>query len=96
MVWLYGITVTIGASLVVVWMVAHALADGRAWDPEVRFGAGARRVVVGLTGFGLGGLSAEFSPFDLTWPLALVLAVIAAIAMVIVADRISASEGDPG
>lgn len=45
------------------------------FDPERRLGKMGRRVVAGMVGFGLAGMSAEFSPRDLTWPIALVLAV---------------------
>lgn len=32
-----------------------------------------------LIGFGMGGMSAEFSPLDLTWPVSLAIAAVAAI-----------------
>jgi hypothetical protein len=32
-----------------------------------------------MIGFGMGGLSAEFAPIDLEWPVALAIAVVAAL-----------------
>ena len=43
-------------------------------DPEERLGTPGRRVVAGLVGFGLAGMSAEFSPFGLSWPSARLIA----------------------
>jgi hypothetical protein len=37
-------------------------------------------VVAGLVGFGMAGMSAEFSPRDLSWPVCLVLAILGAAA----------------
>jgi hypothetical protein len=35
-------------------------------------------VVGAAVGFGMGGMSAEFSPLDLSWPIALVISLVAA------------------
>jgi hypothetical protein len=48
-------------------------------DPGETFGATAKMIVGGAVGFGMGGMSAEFSPLDLAWPMALVIAVVAAV-----------------
>lgn len=82
MVKFYAVALAAGVLALLVWIAARALAANvAAWenfDPERRWGLGGRRVVAGLVGFGLAGLSAEFSPRDLTWPLALVLALLGA------------------
>jgi hypothetical protein len=48
-------------------------------DPGVRIGQRGRFVVGGVLGFGIGGMAAEFSPLDFTWPIALVAACLAAL-----------------
>lgn len=81
MVKVYAITLGIGFLGLIVVVMGGALAenlarDGR--DPGRRLGSGGRIAVGSLLGFGMGGMAAEFSPMDLEWPLALVVAVIAA------------------
>ena len=51
--------------------VTHPLVDAR-------FGLGGKLLVGAAVGFGMGGMSAEFSPLDLSWPVALVIALVAA------------------
>ena len=46
-------------------------------DPGVRFGLLGKQVVAAAIGFGMGGISAEFAPIDITWPFALLIAVVA-------------------
>lgn len=86
MVAVYAIALAVGVLALLVWIALRGVAANvPAWensDPEQRFGMGGRRVVAGLVGFGLAGLSAEFSPRDLTWPLALALALLGAGAAV--------------
>ena len=81
----YAIVLGAGVVLLIAWIFATYLGGNvAAWkrtDPEERLGKSGRRVVAGLVGFGLAGMSAEFSPFDLSWPAGLVLAVVGAIAM---------------
>jgi len=80
MVKVYAVTLAIGVVALLIWIGARALAvnvpSWRNADPERRPGLVGRRVVAGLVGFGLAGMSAEFSPRDLTWPVALGLAVL--------------------
>ena len=79
MVRVYAIVLVVGLIALVGWILAHSVysGSGRArLDPEERFGVPGRRVVAGLVGFSMAGLSAEFSPRDISWPVALVLAVI--------------------
>ena len=79
MVKVYAVVLALGVLLLIGWIFARSLAiNVAAWkriDPESRWGVAGRRVVAGMVGFGMAGMSAEFSPRDLSWPVALVLAV---------------------
>jgi hypothetical protein len=85
----YAIVLAAGVVLLVAWIFATYLGSNvvewKRFDPEERLGKPGRRMVGGLVGFGIAGMSAEFSPFDLSWPIGLVLAVVGASAMVIYA-----------
>ena len=85
MVTVYAIVLAAGVVLLIAWIFATYLAGNVAqwsrFDPEQRLGKPGRRVVAGLVGFGLAGMSAEFSPFDLSWPVGLVLAIVGGLAM---------------
>ena len=85
MVKVYAIVLAAGVVILIAWIFAASLGGNvSAWkrfDPEERFGKPGRRVVAGLVGFGLAGMSAEFSPYDLSWPVALILAVVGGLAM---------------
>jgi hypothetical protein len=77
----YAVVLVVGVAALLIWIMSRALAENLSRpgiDPEQRWGVTGRRVVAGLVGFGMGGMSAEFSPRDLSWPIALVLAVIGA------------------
>lgn len=82
MVKVYAITLALGVILLIAWIFSVYLAGNvEAWSrisPEERYGRRGRQVVAGLVGFGMAGMSAEFSPRDLSWPICLVLAVIGA------------------
>jgi hypothetical protein len=90
-----------GIVLLFVWIVARALAvnvDRPALDPEERFGVTGRRVVAAMVGFGMGGMSAEFSPLGIPWPLAVALALLAGAAAAWYAgwvDRDDDTEAEP-
>lgn len=90
MVRVYAVVLVIGLIALLAWILAHtvfAASSRRALDPEERFGVPGRRVVAGLIGFSMAGLSAEFSPRDISWPVALVLAVIGATVLAWYAGR---------
>jgi hypothetical protein len=81
MVVVYAISLAVGFVALLVIVMGGTLAEnlGREnRDPAVRIGHLGRLVVAGVIGFGIGGMAAEFSPLDLSWPIALVLAMIAA------------------
>lgn len=103
MVKVYTFVLIAGVIALFGWIIFRSFAvniDRPSIDPEERFGVQGRRVVAALVGFGMAGMSAEFSPRDLSWPLALVLAFAGAGALVWFAgwvddeddDEISASE----
>lgn len=81
MIKVYAVTLVIGVIGLLTAIFGGALADnlGR---PELdvvrRLGSGGRTAAGSLVGFGMGGLSAEFSPLDLGWPIALAVALVAA------------------
>lgn len=82
MVKVYAVSLLVGlAGLVTVIYVGALLENlGREHlDPGRRLGPAGRMVVGALTGFGMAGLSAEFSPLDLAWPVALGLALVGAV-----------------
>lgn len=78
MIKVYAIVLAVGVVLLIAWILMTVLAgnlDRRSLDPESRFGLAGRRVVAGSVGFGMAGMSAEYSPLGISWPLALVLAL---------------------
>ena len=90
MVRVYAVVLVVGLIALVGWILAHSVysgSDRERLDPEQRFGIPGRRVVAGLIGFSMAGLSAEFSPRDISWPVALVLAVIGAAVLAWYAGR---------
>lgn len=77
MVKVYAVTLTLGAIALIAWIFAIYVGNERqSWDPDRRFGLAGRRLVAGLVGFGLAGMSAEFSPRDFSWPVSLILALL--------------------
>lgn len=82
MVKVYAVVLVVGFVALVVWIMGRALAENISrpgLDPEARFGKTGRRLVAASVGFGMAGMSAEFSPRDLSWQFALVLAVAGAV-----------------
>lgn len=84
MVKVYAVVLVLGIALLIGWIFSHAVAENSSvdrFDPERRFGVSGRRVVAAMVGFGMAGMSAEFSPRDLSWPVALALALVGAGAL---------------
>lgn len=94
MVAAYAVVLVVGVVALVAWILTRSLRPGGPWDPEQRFGIAGRRVVAALVGFGMAGMSAEFSPRDLPWPAALALAAAGAVAAAWYAGTVGA--GDAG
>jgi hypothetical protein len=83
MVKLYAIALVAGVIGLVVVILGGAFAEnlGREEkDPGRIIGVAGRSVIGGLVGFGMAGLSAEISTFDLAWPAALLVALLGAVA----------------
>lgn len=81
MVKVYAVALALGVVGLLVMILGGAFAAnvGREdADPAKRWGQAGRSVVGGLVGFGMGGMSAEFSPLDLAWPVALAISLVAA------------------
>jgi len=81
MVKVYAVVLALGIVGLLVMVFGGAFAEnvGRPErDPGVRFGITGKTLVGAAIGFGMGGMSAEFSPLDLTWQVSLVIAVVAA------------------
>ena len=81
MVKVYAVTLVLGIVGLLIVIVGGAFAEnvGRPErDPGERIGLRGKGIIGALVGFGMGGLSAEFSPLDLSWQVALLLAAVAA------------------
>jgi len=75
----YAIALVFGVVGLLVVILGGALAEnlGRQdIDPGRRIGKPGRAVIGGLVGFGMAGVSAEFSPLGLDWPMSLLLALV--------------------
>ncbi|HUF15324.1 MAG TPA: hypothetical protein VMQ46_05505 [Acidimicrobiia bacterium] len=82
MIKVYSIALVLGLIALLVIILGGALAEnlGREdRDPGVRIGPVGKLVVGAAIGFGMGGMSAEFSPLDLSWQVSLLIAIGAAI-----------------
>jgi hypothetical protein len=81
MVKVYSIALALGVIGLLVVILGGALAENLGHedrDPGRRMGRGGRALIGGLVGFGMAGLSAEFSTFDLSWQSALLVAALGA------------------
>jgi hypothetical protein len=93
----YAIVLILGIIGLLVQVMGGAFAEniGREdRDPGVRFGLRGKQVVGAAIGFGMGGISAEFAPADLSWPVALLIAVGAAV-LAVIWVRYAAGQADP-
>lgn len=80
MVRVYAIALVLGIVGLIVVIFGGSLAQsvGRPeLDPGKRAGTGGKMAIGALVGFGMGGMSAEFSPLDLAWQVSLLLALAA-------------------
>lgn len=78
----YAVSLVIGVVGLLVVVLGGALAEnvGREErDPGRLIGVRGKSIVGGLVGFGMGGMSAEFSPLDFSWPFAFGLALVALV-----------------
>jgi dipeptide/tripeptide permease len=83
MVKFYSIALALGVIGLIVVILGGAFAenvDREEKDPGRRLGSGGRAAIGALVGFGMAGLSAEFSTLDLSWQVALLIAVVGAAA----------------
>ncbi|MDP9143242.1 MAG: hypothetical protein M3N43_00825 [Actinomycetota bacterium] len=83
MVKVYAICLATGVVGLLVVILGGAFAEnvGREErDPGRTMGVAGRSVIGGLVGFGMAGLSAELSTFDLSWQGALAVAIVGAAA----------------
>lgn len=81
MVKVYAIVLVLGIIGLLIYILGGALAENLGKEergPDARFGLTGKLVVGAAVGFGMGGMSAEFSPLDLSWPIALLIALVAA------------------
>lgn len=81
MVKIYAISLALGVIGLLVTLLGGAFAENVGHperDPGRLVGFRGKAAIGALIGFGMGGLSAEFSPLDLAWPVSLTIAVIAA------------------
>lgn len=98
MIPVYAISLVAGAIALIAWIFArsYAVNVGRSdIDPEVRLGIAGRRVVAGLVGFGMAGMSAEFSPLGIPTAGALALALAGGAAAVWWAGWMTGDDGEP-
>lgn len=99
MVKVYAVVLVAGMVALIAWIFVRSYAvntERTSFDPEHRFGKPGRRVVAGMVGFGMAGMSAEFSPLDISWPLALVLALLGAGAAIWYAGWAEGNEAESG
>jgi len=83
MVKVYAVALVVGIVGLLAVILGGSLAEnlGRGSDdPGKKLGRPGRVVIGGLVGLGMAGISAEFSPLDLEWPLSLLLAMVGAAA----------------
>ena len=76
MIKVYAIALAVGAAVLVGVVFWSSLPRKSAPGERIRLALG------GLLGFAMGGMAAEYSPLDISWPIALALAVLAAVAAV--------------
>lgn len=96
MVTVYSISLVVGLVGLLWVILGGSLAenlDRAERDPGERLGVSGRSVVGAVSGFGMGGLAAEFSPLDFGWPIALALAIIGAVVGVVWVRHVARQTG---
>lgn len=82
MVKVYATALVIGVIGLLVVILGGAFAENlgrKDKDPGERYGLAGKSTIGALIGFGMGGMSAEFSPLELSWPVCLAIACVAAL-----------------
>lgn len=85
MVKVYAVALALGVVALLVVLLGGALAEnlGRPErDPGESLGVNGKSAIGAIIGFGMGGLSAEFSPLDFSWQLSLGISAAAAVVSV--------------
>lgn len=83
MVKVYAIALVIGVVGLLVVILGGSLAENlgrQTADPGKKLGRPGRAVIGGLVGFGMAGMSAEFSPLGLGWSTSFLLSLVGAAA----------------
>lgn len=86
MVKVYAITLSLGILALLVIVLGGSFAeniDRPDRDPGELIGLRGKMAVGATLGFGMGGMSAEFSPLDFSWQVALIIAVLAGAVSVV-------------
>lgn len=80
MVKVYSVLLAVGFVAIIVIVMGGALAENLGHpdkDPNEIIGIRGQVIVGSIMGFAMGGMAAEFSPLDLTWQVALLIALVA-------------------
>lgn len=85
MIKVYAVLLSLGVIglVVVIFVGARPPPSGEGSDQGRMSGDVSKTTLAAVLGFGMGGMSAEFSPLGLTWQVSLVVAVLAAAASVL-------------
>lgn len=82
MVKVYAIVLSVGIVGLLIVILGGAFAENVGHserDPGQLIGLKGKSAIGAMVGFGMGGMSAEFSPLDFTWQVSLLLAAVAAV-----------------
>ena len=81
MVKIYSLALAVGILGLLLVILGSAISDDDPdRDPSRRLGPTGKGIIGALVGLGAGGLAAEFSPWDLSWQVSLLIALAASIA----------------
>lgn len=84
MIKVYAVLLALGVIALVVVIFVGTLSPLRGEGSDQGRGSGVwKTTLAAVLGFGMGGMSAEFSPLGLTWQVSLVVALLAAAASVL-------------